>query len=239
MELPLLALLTFIAAVIGTMTGFGTSTVMVPVLVMFFPVPVVLLFVGILHWCGDVWKMLLFRKIRLRIALAFGVPAILLSIAGASLVLTIPHELMIRALGVFLILYAVSILVFHMHSTMRPGALSAMLGGGLSGFCIGLFGFGGELRTVFLTLYRLPKEVYLGTIGAVAFMTDIARIATYWLSGVRLPDDLLQSLLVLIPVTLLGAWAAKRFLSHVPEQRFQAVLLIGLLLIGAKLVIAP
>jgi hypothetical protein len=33
---------------------------MVPVLVCFLPLPQVLLFVGIIHWFGNVWKMLLF-----------------------------------------------------------------------------------------------------------------------------------------------------------------------------------
>jgi hypothetical protein len=42
----LLCLLTLIASVIGTATGFGTSTVMIPVMVLFVPLPVALLFVG-------------------------------------------------------------------------------------------------------------------------------------------------------------------------------------------------
>lgn len=183
--------------------------------------------------------MLLFRKIRWKLALTFGVPAIVMSFVGASLVLSIPQELLIRVLGGFLIVYALAVLVFHMQVRMVPSTLSALLGGGTSGFFIGLFGFGGELRTVFLTLYRLPKEVYLATIGAIAFLTDITRLTTYWLSGVRLPVELLQSLIVLIPVTLLGAWAAKRFLSYVPEKGFRVAILIALLLIGVKLVVAP
>lgn len=53
MELTALIALTLIASCIGTMTGFGTSTIMVPVLSLFLPLPLVLLFAGIIHWFGD------------------------------------------------------------------------------------------------------------------------------------------------------------------------------------------
>ena len=75
MDIALIALLTFVGSLVGTLTGFGTSTVMVPVLVMFYPLPQALLLVGIIHWFGDIWKMLLFRSgVRWRLVLLFGVP---------------------------------------------------------------------------------------------------------------------------------------------------------------------
>jgi len=58
----LLCILTLVASAIGTATGFGTSTVMVPIMVLFVPLPVALLFVGIIHLAGDVWKVLLFKR---------------------------------------------------------------------------------------------------------------------------------------------------------------------------------
>ena len=61
-ELILLSLLAVIASGVGTLTGFGTSTIMLPVLLFFFPLPVTLLFAGIVHWFGDIWKMLFFRS---------------------------------------------------------------------------------------------------------------------------------------------------------------------------------
>lgn len=62
MEIILIALLTLVASTIGTMTGFGTSTIMIPVLVMFFPPIEVIFLVAIIHWLGDIWKVALFRK---------------------------------------------------------------------------------------------------------------------------------------------------------------------------------
>ena len=50
MEIPLIFLVVIIAGGIGTMTGFGTSTIMVPVMLLFYPVPQTLFFVGIIHF---------------------------------------------------------------------------------------------------------------------------------------------------------------------------------------------
>ena len=77
-ELLALALLVFVASSIGTFSGFGTSTIMVPVMLLFFPLPVTLLFVGIIHWFGDLWKMMLFRTgiRKWQLILWFAVPGV-------------------------------------------------------------------------------------------------------------------------------------------------------------------
>jgi hypothetical protein len=54
--------LVFIASFAGTLTGFGTSTILVPFLSLWFSLPATLLFVGIIHWFGDIWKMIFFKK---------------------------------------------------------------------------------------------------------------------------------------------------------------------------------
>src|SRR3989338_9942045 len=138
-----ITLLTLIAATIGTMTGFGTSTIMVPVLSLFLPLPVVLLFVGVIHWFGDIWKMLFFKKgFNWKLILLFGIPGIIVSFWAARLPLTLPEELLQRSLGLFLILY-VGFIWFKPTWKMKPSNNNALLGGALSGFFSGIFGVGG------------------------------------------------------------------------------------------------
>ncbi len=62
LDIALIALLTVFASGVGTLTGFGTSTIMVPVMVSFLSLSETLLFVGIIRWFGDVWKLTLFRR---------------------------------------------------------------------------------------------------------------------------------------------------------------------------------
>ena len=58
----LLTILTFIAAVVGTISGFGISTIMIPVMLLFYPLPTVLLFVAIIHLSGDYMENYFFQK---------------------------------------------------------------------------------------------------------------------------------------------------------------------------------
>ena len=61
-EILFISILTFIASIVGTVTGFGTSTIMVPALLFFYPLPQVLLLVGIVHFAGNIWKMIFFHS---------------------------------------------------------------------------------------------------------------------------------------------------------------------------------
>ncbi|MCO5382844.1 MAG: hypothetical protein NHB15_12750 [Methanosarcina barkeri] len=61
-EIIYISLLTLLASIIGTLAGFGISTVMVPILLIILPLPQTLLLVGIIHWFNDIWKILLFRE---------------------------------------------------------------------------------------------------------------------------------------------------------------------------------
>ena len=54
METIYITLLTLFASIIGTITGFGTSTIMIPILVMFFPPVETIFLVAIIHWFGGV-----------------------------------------------------------------------------------------------------------------------------------------------------------------------------------------
>lgn len=77
MEIILITFVVIIASSVGTLTGLGISTLMVPVLLSFYPVPQTLLFVGIIHWFGSIWKLLLLRKgFQWMLILSFGIPGI-------------------------------------------------------------------------------------------------------------------------------------------------------------------
>ena len=138
-ETILLGLLTFIASAIGTATGFGTSTVMIPVMILFVPVPVALLFVGAVHLCGDIWKVLLFKRgFDWKLIIGFGLAGILASFIGASLSVHAEQFPLKRILGFFLILYVVFLFLKRQWSLPKTNG-TIISGGLLSGLFAGLF----------------------------------------------------------------------------------------------------
>lgn len=237
MQAMLFCLLTLLASATGTATGFGTSTVMIPVIVLFVPPPIALLFVGILHLFGDVWKILLFKRgFDWKLILGFGISGILVSFAGASLSLQTQALPLRRILGAFLILY-VAFLFFNREWILPKTQGTAICGGALSGFFAGFFGVGGAVRGAFLTAFDLPKEVYLFTSGIIALFIDLTRVSRYILGGTRLEQGHLIALTLSIPISFIGACIAKKFLNGLAQKFFRTFVGVFLTLLGFKLLI--
>jgi len=236
-EILLLCLLTLLASGIGTATGFGTSTIMIPVMTLFVPMPVALLFVGIIHLFGDIWKVILFKKgFDWKLILGFGIAGIAASFLGASLSLQVETLPMKRILGGFMILYVVFLFIKREWSLPKTNG-TAVTGGLMSGLFAGFFGVGGAVRGAFLTAFDLPKTVYVFTSGLIALFIDVTRITRYVWGGTRLDNKLLVTLLFCVPVSFAGAWLAKRFLDKLPQTFFRIFIGIFLALIGLKMLI--
>ncbi|MFH1711807.1 MAG: sulfite exporter TauE/SafE family protein [Patescibacteria group bacterium] len=238
-EILLISALTIVASWVGTLSGFGSSTVLVPVLLLFFPLPETLLLAGILHWFNDIWKLTLFRKgIKWNLILSFGIPGVIATFIGASLILTAPEELLSRILGGFLITYAFYLLIHHKFKvpTSTPTAIA---GGTLSGFFAGIFGLGGAIRSAFLTTYNLPKVVYIATAGAIGLAIDSTRVVTYLAEGSQLRSTLWFGLILFIPASFIGAKIAQKMVKKIPQKQFRFVIAMFLLVAGVKFLFLP
>jgi len=239
MEIFLISLLTLIASFVGTISGFGLSTVMLPVIVLYFPLPIALLFVGIIHAFSDLWKIILFKHaFDKKIILMFGIPGIIASLIGAKIVLTTPQTILLQLFGLILIAY-VLIITFNSRFRLPHTPFYSGLGGVTSGFLAGVFGMGGAARSVFLTAFNFPKDVYIFATGAIGAIIDSGRLFTYYFGGIRLEQDLIYGLIIFIPVSFIGAEIAKKFVDKVPQKLFRNVVALFLFLVGLKLLVFP
>lgn len=237
MEIVYISLLTILATGVGTLTGFGTSTILVPTLLFFYPLPAVLFLVGVIHWFGDIWKMSLFKKgIKPKFILLFGVPGVITTYLGARLVFGIPEVVLSRVLGIFLLSY-VLFLFFKPSFRLPKKNSTSFLGGTLYGFSAGIFGIGGAIRGAFLAAFDLPKEVYIATAGAIGLVIDTVRVSTYFLEGVRLNSTLYLGFLAFIPSSFLGAWLAKKLVDKIPQEKFRYVVSTFLFLVSILLIL--
>jgi uncharacterized protein len=239
MDIALIALLTFFASGVGTLTGFGTSTIMVPVMVTFFPLPETLLFVGIVHWFGNIWKMLLFREgLRWDLIVKFGVPGIVATVIGGAVVFRVDEELLARVFGGVLLGYVAFLFVKDRFRVPRNTA-TAVAGGALYGFSAGIFGIGGAVRGAFLSAFDPPKAVYIATAGAIGLAIDTGRLATYAYEGAGLDDRLWYGMLLFIPLSFAGAKLAERVVDHIPQASFRTVIAVALGLVALQLLLFP
>ncbi len=240
MEIILIGLLTFFSSIIGTISGFGISTIMVPVILLFFPLPETLLLVGVIHWFGDIWKMLLFKHgIDKKILIYFGVPGVIAALLGGFLAVDIPSALSSRMVATILIIYVVY-LVKKPNFRIRANPKVAVIGGASSGLMGGLTGVGGgALRAVVLTAFNIPKETYLFTTGVLGALIDASRISAYIIGGTRIETPLIFGFLLFIPASFLGAEIAKKVVDKIPQKLFRNFVAAFLFLLGLKLFLFP
>jgi uncharacterized membrane protein YfcA len=239
LDIVLVGVLTVLASGIGTLSGFGTSTLMVPVLAMFYPLPQTLLLVGVIHFFTSLWRTLLFRSgLRWDLILKFGLPGIALSALGGLLVFRLPPDVGGRILGLVLLGYVV--LLFAKGRIKLPHrTATAVAGGSLYGLSAGLFGVGGAVRGAFLSAFDLDRSVYLACTGVIALAVDSARVLTYLYGGSDLPRGLALGLLLFIPLSFVGARIAKHFVDRIPQRYFQRLIAALVGLAALKLLIAP
>lgn len=233
----LITVVSMLANVVGTVSGFGLGTIMMPTLVLFMPFHEALLLSGIVHWFHDVWKITFFwRRIDWRLFFYFGLPTILASFVGALFVMPQFSTLLSSLLGL-LIIISVLLINFLPRAIIPYSWLSGLIGGILSGFFAGLFGIRGAVRSVFLTTFDLHKATYLGTIGAISILLDSTRLITYIARGIWLVEVPLWAIAFFVVASFVGAYVGYLIVDVIPQKRFRIVVSFFLVAMGIRLLL--
>src|SRR3989344_2766354 len=102
--MPILFFLTALfAEVMGTIAGFGSSTILLPLALFFFNFTTALALVAFFHLFGNLSRVGLFRGgLDKNTIIKFGIPSVIFSVFGALLVTHISQDLLKGILGLFL-----------------------------------------------------------------------------------------------------------------------------------------
>lgn len=215
------------------MVGFGSSTIFLPIALFFVDFKTALILVAFLHIFGNIGRVIFFRyRIDKKLIFLFGIPSVILTIFGASLVNYIPQDILKVILGLFLSLFAAASLIkpdFRFPAS-KPYAI---IGGGFSGFFAGLIGTGGALRGAFLTAFGLEKEVYIRTAALLALAVDMTRIPIYF-AGKFLEPKYYFYIPVLFVAALVGSYVGRKIINKIPQQIFRNLVLLAIAIIGLK-----
>ena len=234
----ILGLIVFVSSLIGTFTGFGSSTIMVPLMLAFYPWNQTLFLAGIIIWFVDWWKVLLFRqKIDLKPLLWFALAGISFSWLGSQLT-AYTQAWHLRLLGGVLVVIVIMANLKHLIK-LSPNKRTDILGGSLSGLLAGLFGIGGPVRSVFLSNFPYSNSGYLMASGITGLLIDTTRILGYLKLGDQLTDQLRSSLWWLIIISFVGAKIAHSLNHHLSAKHYHLIVALLLIALGIHLMIAP
>lgn len=226
----------FFSELVGTMAGFGSSTIYLPLASYLLEFKTALVLVAIFHFFGNMSRIAFFRHaLDKKVLLLFGIPSFVLSLIGASLVGDLPQTFLKFILGIFLI--AISIMFLLRPKLAFPtNTNSLVLGGGISGFIVGLIGTGGALRAAFLTGLKMDKEKYIATAAVIALGTDATRIPSYVSAGF-----LLEQYYYLVPIlfatAVAGSYVGRKIVTRIDQDKFKRLVLIAVILASIKFIV--
>jgi uncharacterized membrane protein YfcA len=248
--IPVVALL---ASLLTLFAGFGLGTLLMPVVALFFPLPVAVAMTAAVHLANNLFKFgLLGRHVDGRVLLRFGVPALVASGLGAWTLHWLGdlpewwrYTLFGREFAVTPLkcLVGVVILIFVVlegskrlrKATVDPRYLP--IGGVLSGFFGGLSGHQGALRSMFLARLELAPQAFVGTGVALALLIDLARIGVYASEFDAQWTSLDWRLLLATTLAAFaGAWLGARWLRKTTMPGIQRAVAVLLVAVGLGLI---
>ncbi len=252
-----LGVFAFGVSLLTLFSGFGLGTLLLPAFALFLPIPVAVASTAIVHAANNLFKAgILAGHANRRVIVAFGVPAIVASFAGALLLTAlsvqaplfswrglgrIAHVTPVKlVMGLLILGFSLFELVPALRGFRAP-VRWLPFGGALSGFFGGLSGHQGALRAAFLTPLGLSPPQFVSTQAILALLVDGARLLVYgWsfvvLRGATEVAAIPWGLVLVATVSaFLGASVGKRLLPRVTLARLHQLVGVLLVLVGLAL----
>ena len=229
------ALVVLLAYVVRGLAGFGSGLIAVPLLSMVAPVSAVVPVLVPLDYVGSAsqsvhnvgrvaWREILTLLPFSLVGVAFGV----LFLRNA------PTTVLSRALGAFVIVYAVYRLL---PTPPLPDSRLAAIVCGLFGGLVGtLFGTGGPFYAIYFTLRRLDKEAFRATFSANFLIDGGFRIAAYAFAGF-FGWETLKWFVVGLPLMAAGLYIGGRLHVGLTQRDFVRLVSVILLASGTALLL--
>ncbi len=243
------------ASVMTFISGFGLGTLLLPVFMFFFPLPIAVSATAIVHFGNNIAKLLaVYHDIDIPVLLRFGIPASIGAAVGAlffDMAANLPilytfgmdnlYEL--KILPINLIVGSIIIMFTFLDdiktTQQKLSAYWLIIGGVLSGFFGGISGHQGALRSLVLSKTTLSKQQFVATGVVIACCVDIVRLFLYGTS-ISVQAYTVESLLAVI-VALCGAFLGivigKKRLQSMTHSQFHSIGKYGLLLFGLLLIL--
>ena len=219
LHLAVVLAVSFLAATLAAVAGFGGAAVLLPVLVWTFGVRQAIPILTVAQLIGNgsrVW----FNRHQLhgRVVAWFALGGVPTAILGGLLFARAPLPALTRILGIFLLLIVVWRHVQPRTFWRPPAPAFVGIGAGAS-FLSALLGSVGPLMAPFFLAYGLTRGAYIGTEALSTVVMHVTKLIAYRRASV-LPAHAILIGLLLGPLMVLGSYAGKHVVDRLPERVF-------------------
>jgi len=216
------------AGTIGGIVGFGSSIMLMPILMLAFGPKEAVPIMAIAALLANLSRVAVWwREIDWRANAAYCATAIPAAAMGARTLLRLEPRLIEAFLG-FLFIAMVPLRRWLMARGLKIGLWHLSLVGAGIGFLSGLVASTGPVNTPFFLAYGLVKGAYLSTEALGSMAVGITKAIVFQRFDALPPETVLRGLIVGASV-MAGSWVARGFVLRLGAQQFR-LLMDGLLL---------
>lgn len=229
-DVPVLGAVALFAAFLGSVAGSGGSTVLLPVLVLYFGILDAVPIITIANLSANLSRVVINRReIVFPVVGWFVLGTVPTAILGAYLFTITPPEVLIRLLGALLLILVGWRRLRPMPPVKGSPAWFLPLGA-LFGFLEGIMGSVGPLMAPFFLAFGLFKGAYIGTDALATVVMQGTKLAVF--GGTALLDaSLAIAGLTLVPFMILGTVLGKKLVDRMSERAF-TLLVEGILVLA-------
>ncbi|MEO8145695.1 MAG: sulfite exporter TauE/SafE family protein [Betaproteobacteria bacterium] len=237
MEYVLVLSVGLVAGTIGGIVGFGSSIMLMPVLMIVFGPLQAVPIMAIAAILANLSRIIVWwRDVNWHACAAYSVTAAPFAALGAVTLLVLPARIIEMALGLFFIAM-IPIRRWMAAREMKIGLAQLALIGVPVGYVTGVVVSTGPLTAPIFLATGLVKGAFLSTEAAASLAVYLAKAAVFRSFGV-LPWEIALKGLIVGATLMAGAFIAKGFVLKMDPQRFRLLmdglmLLSGLSLLGA------
>jgi uncharacterized membrane protein YfcA len=232
MLLPIACLGSFVYGV----TGFGSALVTIPLASLVFPLPFVLAVFGLVDIVNAVRAGFAEPRAIVRAEATRLLPSCLVGIGVGTALLTGLHtEILLLALGVFVVGFALYSLVAP-EASLRISRRWAYLAGFSGGVTSAVFGAGGPPYVIYLSLRPYGPRELRATMAATSVVSVVGRIVAFAGAGLLSSPAVWRTAVPLLPAILGVLWLADRTHARLPRHVLLRGIRVLLLVAGALLI---
>ncbi len=235
--LLLLSVFIIFAYIVKGVSGFGEGMVFITLSLLFLDIKFILPIAAVLMLAADLYLIYRTRMdVNRRALCIMAAPVVIGVLAGAYMLSVLDSAILETALGVFIFLFAVKMLVFD--NGKAAGRIRKSLGtaaGFFGGLLDGVFGTGGPPVVMYLSHSGLGKAAFRATCIMTFFVYHVFRIFGYSYFGILTPETV-QIGLLLIPGMILGSVVGMKIHPILDERVFRKLIGVLLLIVGMALI---
>ncbi|HKS14702.1 MAG TPA: sulfite exporter TauE/SafE family protein [Pseudomonas sp.] len=225
------------AYVIFGIAGFGSALIASPILALYIPIAKIVPLLALIDLCAAVVNVSRDARKADWTELRRLVPLMVVgSLIGAAILLQSQPDILLLALGVFVVGYSLYSL-----SGLRPersfSRVAALPFGSVGGVFSALFGSGGFIYAIYLSGRIRDKNAMRVTQTTLIGLSTLTRVVLFALAGVYLDTSLLWLALFLAPGMLIGITVGRRLTLGMSREQFLKLINVVVLASGVMLII--